>query len=173
MARHALGEAVNITGRWCSADFQLQHRLIRFVTVKHHFKAPQLASLITRVLCTELSLEPDRIVCFSRDSVAVNGAACRLLCDSTFCHTMSMLCMSHTLNNVGGHLEMPELNSFMTVWLEYVGGRHPHIGARDLWRSLVAPQRVPGFSNVRWYAKAEIEFVLAENYHLLAAFMNC
>lgn len=44
--------------------------------------------------------------------------------------------------------------------------------ARDLWRSLIAPQTVPGFSNVRWYAKAEIQFMLAENFEKLPAFLR-
>lgn len=43
---------------------------------------------------------------------------------------------------------------------------------RDLWRDAVAPQRVPGFSNTRWYAKAEIQFVLAENFEKLPGFLR-
>lgn len=94
------GEAINITGRWCNADFGLEHRLLRFVTAKHHFKSPVFASLITRVLCTELSIEPEYVACFSRDSVAVNGATCRLLRDCTFNYAENILCIAHTLNNV-------------------------------------------------------------------------
>lgn len=167
-----MGEAINITGRWCSTDFHLQHRLLRFITAKHHFKAPQFSSLITRVLCTDLSLQPEHVVCFSRDSVAVNGAACKLLCESTFWATENLLCICHTLNNAGGHLDLRTLNAFTTVWLDLVGGCHPHVGARDLWREAVAPQSVPGFSNTRWYSKAEIQFVIAENYGKLAVFMR-
>lgn len=74
--------------------------------------------------------------------------------------------------NVGGQIDLPTLAAFMTPWLELVGGRHPHMGARDLWRDAVAPQRVPGFSNTRWYAKAEIQFVLAENFEKLPGFLR-
>ena len=59
----------------------------------------------------------------------------------------------------------------MTPWLELVGGRNPHRGAQSIWKSTVAPTPVPGFSNTRWYAAAEIQFVIAENYHMLANFM--
>lgn len=167
-----LGEAINITGRWCDADFKIQNRLLRFLTAKHHFKAPQCASMITRVLCTDLRLDPDFITCFSRDSVSVNGATCRLLCSSIFYGAENMLCICHTLNNVGGQLSFDVLASFMTPWLELVGGRHPHNGARELWKQTVAPQRVPGFSNTRWYSKAEIAFVLGENFDRLPGFMQ-
>lgn len=166
------GEAINVTGRWCSANFCINTRLLRFATAKHHLKAPQFASLITRVLCTDLSLDPDYVACFSRDSVALNGAACRLICQSTFNSAENLLCICHTLNNAGGQIELPTLTSFMTPWLDLVGGRHPHIGARDLWRDAVAPQVVPGFSNTRWYAKAEIQFVMAENFQKIPGFLR-
>lgn len=83
-----------------------------------------------------------------------------------------MLCVCHTLNNTGSQLDLQVLAGFMTPWLELVGGRHPHAGARNLWKETVAPQRVPGFSNTRWFAKAEIQFVLAENYGQLPAFLK-
>lgn len=166
-----LGEAINITGRWCTETFHLRHRLLRFLTCKHHLKAAQLASMLTKVLLTELGIEPEQVVSFSRDSVAVNGAACRLLCSATFTCAESILCICHTLNNAGSQVDFPVLASFTTVWLDFVGGRHPHTGARDMWRSTVAPQVVPGFSNTRWFSKAEIQFVLAENFSRLPGFM--
>lgn len=112
------------------------------------------------------------VVCFARDSVSVNGAACKLLCGSTFCNAINMLCICHTLNNTGSQLDLPVLAAFMTPWLDLVGGRHPHAGARELWRETVAPQRVPGFSNTRWFSKAEIQFVLAENFNKLPTFLR-
>eukprot|EP00965_Chrysotila_dentata_P072308 2389745-Pleurochrysis_carterae.AAC.1 len=36
---------------------------------------------------------------------------------------------------------------------------------------MVSPQPVPGFSNLRWYSKAEIVFVIAENFGILGAFL--
>lgn len=167
-----LGEAVNVTGRWCDAEFKLRCRLLRFITAKHHLKAPQVATVITRVLCTDIGLDPTYVVSMSRDSVAVNGAASRLLSESAFNSTENILCMCHTLNNVGAQIIMEPLATFTTAWLELVGGRHPHIGARNLWRQTVAPQAVPGFSNVRWFSKAEIQFVIAENFDQLRPFLT-
>ena len=72
------------------------------------------------------------------------------------------MCCCHTLCHVGKRFELTVLNEFMTPWLDLVGGRNPHAGAKALWRETVAPARVPGYSNVRWYAKAEIIFVIGE-----------
>ena len=49
----------------------------------------------------------------------------------------------------------------MTPWLKLVGGHGVHHGAKALWKETVECA-VPGYSNVRWYAKAEIIFVIGE-----------
>lgn len=166
-----LGEAVNITGKWCDTDFWLRCRLLRFLTAKNHLKAANIATLLTRALCTDLGFDPAFVVSMSRDSAAVNGAASRLLAESPFNATEKILCICHTLNNAGGQISMEPLATFTTAWLELVGGRHPHVGAKALWAQTVAPQRVPGFSNVRWFSKAEIQFVIAENFEKLLPFL--
>ena len=129
--------------------------------------AAHFASVITRTLCTELGVQPEKLVCMSRDSVLVNGAACRLLQQGVFWCAENQLCIAHTLNNVGGRFDFQVLSEFFSPWLELVGGRHPHRGAQALWRTAVAPQKVPGYSATRWYAAAEIQFVLADNFQEL------
>lgn len=107
-------------------------------------------------------IPPPFVVCFSRDSVSLNGAACRVLTASPFTNACDVMCISHTLSNAGKHFEFPTLDKFKTPWLELVGGRDPHAGAKKLWKETVAPQAVPGYSKVRWWAWAEITFVVAE-----------
>ena len=155
-----LGEAVNITGRFCTESFSLEHRLLRFITSRLHMKAKEFASMITRVLCSELNVDSSMVVCLSRDSVLVNGAACRILQEGLFYCAENQMCIAHTLNNVGERINFPVLKEFMTPWLELVGGSHPHKGAQSLWKKAVHPQVVPGYSPVRWYATAEIQFVI-------------
>lgn len=167
-----LGEAINIVGRFCNESFRLRTRLLRFLTTKQHTNHRQLASLISRTLCTEYGLDPDHLVGLSRDSVSTNGAACELLTDNPFIRADSMLCVSHTLNNCGKRLQLEVVEQFITPWLDLVGGRDPHRGAQALWKLTVHPQVVHGFSNVRWHAKAEILFVIAENFGRLQSFMK-
>lgn len=167
-----LGEAINVVGRFCTPDFDKVHmRLLRFLTAKLHLKAGEFAAVITRIVCTELSVPPEMVVCMSRDSVLVNGAACRLLRECNFGCSEVQMCISHTLNNVGSRLHFSVLSEFMTPWLELVGGRNPHRGAQSLWRQAVYPTSVPGYSHVRWHSLAEIQFVLAEHFDKLPAFL--
>lgn len=166
-----LGEAVSITGRFCNERFELVHRLLRLVTTQRHMRAAQLSALVVRVLCTEHGIPPSMVCSISRDSALVNGAACRSLREATFTAAADNLCISHTLNNVGEHLQLDHLKSFMTPWLELVGGSNPHHGAQRLWRETVNGP-VPGYSKVRWHSVGEIAIKIAENFNQLPAFID-
>tara|TARA_B110001450_G_C17657600_1_gene495928 strand:- start:199 stop:2715 length:2517 start_codon:yes stop_codon:yes gene_type:complete len=166
-----LGEAVCLTGRVCSRDFQLATRLLAFVTTEKHMNAPQLASMITGRL-GKLGISPEFVVNTSRDSASTNGAACNLMLANPLINSADTLCISHTLSNAGDHIVLPTLSEFTTPWLDLVGGRDPHQGAKALWTSMVAPQLVPGYSKVRWWSKAEIWFVMGENFNQLQPFVR-
>lgn len=162
-----LGEAVNITARYCSSDVRLQTRLVRFLTAHVHLNnAAVFASIITRALRTELSVCPEQVACFSRDSVLVNGAACQLLMQIPFTCAENQLCITHTHNNVGSRINFDVLREVMTPWLKLVGGSNPHQGAN---KGLVAGccssagPRI-GYSSTWWYSLAEIQFFIAENF---------
>ena len=156
-----LGEAINVVAKWCSSDFKLVKRLLDFHTLEKHVDAPGLCSHINDLLGRKRGVPPMNVIGFSRDSVSTNGAACRRL-KLIYTAAVDMLCICHTLCHVGEHFHLPTLGAFMTPWLELVGGRNPHAGAKMLWKETVAPATVPGYSHVRWYAKAEIIFVIAE-----------
>lgn len=156
-----LGEAINTTARWCNEDFQLVKRLLDFTTLEKHANAERLAAHITNVIMHHHHVPLDHLINIARDSVSVNGAACRRL-KNTFTSAADTMCICHTLCHVGEHFELPTLKEFKTPWLELVGGRDPHRGAQLLWKETVAPATVPGYSKVRWWSWAEILFVIAE-----------
>lgn len=156
-----LGEAINVTGRWCNARFELVKRLLDFTTLAKHVNSVDLAAHLGDVIGRVCGVPVNRVVGLFRDSVSVNGAACRRL-KNVYTSAVDLLCICHTLCHVGEHFAFEVLDSFMTPWLELVGGRNPHAGAKSLWKSRVAPAKVPSYSNVRWYAKAEIIFVIGE-----------
>jgi hypothetical protein len=89
-----------------------------------------------------------------------------------YINSADTLCISHTISNAGERIILPILAEFTTPWLELVGGRDPHAGAKALWKSMVSPQVVPGYSKVRWWSKAEIWFVKAENFSQLRPFVR-
>lgn len=165
-----LGEAVAQTCRWCDGSFSLNTRLLTLKTSKKHMNAKQLAAMLT-VNIQAMGIRTENVVCFPRDSCATNGAALRLLLGNPFIYACDAMCICHMLSGAGERIELPVLAEFTTPWLELVGGRDPHAGARALWRDTVAPTTVPGFSNVRWWSKAEIQMVLAQHCHELKPFI--
>ena len=120
----------------------------------------RLAAHVTGVV-QQRKVLPLFVIGLERDSCATNGAACRRLA-MTYPAAANLLCIAHTLCHVGERFELDVLDEFMTPGLDLVWGRAPHHGAKDLWKETVAPATTPGYSNIRWYAKAEIEFVIAE-----------
>lgn len=119
-----MGEAINVVSRFCTPDFKLHTRLLSFETAQAHLNAAQFATMITRIICTDLAVPPEMLVCISRDSVLVNSATCQMLTAAPFSAAENQLCISHTLNNVGSRISFDLLGEFMTSWLELVGGRN-------------------------------------------------
>lgn len=167
-----LGELIAQTGRWCTSDFQLCTRLLMLKTTQKHTNHAELASLLTINLAHHLCIPAQNVVCLPRDGCSTNGAAMRLMLANPFINAIDSMCFCHILSLCGERINLPVLSSFTTPWLELVGGRDPHHGAKNTWASLVHPAKVPGYSKVRWYSKAEIQFVQAENAHQLAPFMR-
>lgn len=167
-----LGEVIVCVASYCTSSFELKKRLIMCKTTLKHVKGRELAALITQLLCTTLEVEAANVIAISRDSASVNGSACKRLAQNPFFNVQQMLCICHTLNNAGDHVNFDVLSQWMTPWLELVGGRGAHRGAQSLWKETVYPTVVPGFSKTRWYSKAEIQFVLAEHFDKIPDFLD-
>ena len=150
-----------MVNRWCTADFHLKKRLSMFKTVLKQMDHKELARLIGEKLLRELSITVLHHVAFSRDSCKVNGCAVEKL-NNLFDASEDILCLCHTLCHMGERIELPTLDKFMHHWIGLV---YSHAGAKGVWKELIGS--VTGFSNVRWYAKAEIEMEIATNFGLL------
>ena len=66
------------------------------------------------------------------------------------------------------HLELPVLNEFMMSWLTLV----PQPGAAKLRWEAILGKGCSMYSKVRWWSKAEIWFVMAQNFHQLPPFVR-
>ena len=157
-----LGEAINTCARWCDSTFELQRRLIDFTTMEKHLSGKELAIYEQDLINRQRGIPPAFLVNIARDSVSANGVACRALIERPFTNACNMMCVSHTISNSGKRIKLLTIDKFRTPWLELAGGRDPVPGAKAAWIRIVAPAEVPGYSKVRWWAWAEIIFVIAE-----------
>ncbi len=162
-----LGDAVSVTARYCTKDFEICYRLVQFITAEKHLDGASTARLLIQLLLTKLQINIWNLVAVMRDSVAANGVALRgILC--TFSSATDILCLPHTLNHVGEHFELGTLESFLTPFILLVCNP----GAAKLtWKQMIG-EPVMCFSNVRWYSKAEIAMQIATHYHQLGPFLS-
>ena len=161
-----VGEALNVILRWCTADFYVVQRLVAFVTLQKHMNASQMANLLMSLFLTKLQIKIENLVATERDSASVNGAAVRQL-GTTFTNSANILCICHTLSIMGGKIDFPELEQFVSVWVQMV---YSHAGIKTIWSHMVE-EEVVGFSNIRWYCKAEIVMQIARAFGHVGPFL--
>lgn len=162
-----LGECTAVLMRWCSAEFEIEQRVIALRTVKKHMSGDTLGPFLIDVI-GQLGVRSSSIVCLSRDSCATNGKAERNI-KPILSNSESMMCISHTLSHCAEHVDLPTLKAFMTPWLSLV--QH-HSSAKSLWKELLGGSAMKGFSNIRWFSREECCNELAENFSLLPDFVD-
>ena len=161
-----VGEALNVIVRYCTADFYVVQRLVAFITLQKHMNATQMANLLMQLFLTKLQIKIENLVATARDSASVNGAAVRRL-GTTFTNAANILCVCHTLSIMGGKFDFPELEEFTSVWVSMV---YSHAGIKTIWKHMVE-EEVVGFSNIRWYCKAEIIMQIAKAFGHVGPFL--
>ena len=99
------GEAIVVILRFINDQWEIVQRLVRIDIVAKSVTAEQLAQ---DCLFTDLQLRGHQILATMRDGAAINGAAMRIT--QPFMPAMiDVVCLSHTLDNVGNHFYTPVL----------------------------------------------------------------
>ena len=142
-------------------------RLVALTTFAKHLTGKQLATFIVQLILTKFRIPVENVIAFARDSCAVNGVCVRSLC-TTFVTASDMLCICHTLNHLGEHFELGFLWEFLSSWIHLI---YSSAYAKTIWHGLIG-ETVVGYSNVRWYCKAEIAMQLAKNFTLIPKAIN-
>ena len=65
---------------------------------------------------------------------------------------LSVVCFSHTLDNVGNHFKVPDLLSFGSLWIRLF--KHSH-RAKLIWQELTGRTQ-KSYSETRWWSKWEV-----------------
>jgi len=162
-----MGEAVAITGRYLSEHFEIQMRLLAFVTLAKNYDASSLVRLLNPILMQHLQIKSDMVAGFAHDSAACNGLAMQTL-SVLYGSSVDLPCVSHTLTHVGARFQFDELDTFMTPWYTLVCNSTQ---AKSLWKEMIG-ESVNGYSNVRWYCKAEIMMQIARHFDKLPLFLE-
>ena len=106
----------------------------------------ELARELGTCLSTTFQIPADKVVADSRDGAAVNGAALRQLRDLLYPKLLDLVCLSHSLDNVGAWFRTPTLDNF-TQWWVSLFARSP--AARIAWKTRTGTN-VKSNSRTRW-----------------------
>lgn len=160
-----VGEATAMVMRWCNSNFSVVQRLVMLTTTLKHMDAKEMGRLLTEHVMLELKTRSDQVVCMTRDSCSTNGLASRRM-RILLTSAEDILCVCHTLNHVGDHFQLPQLDPFLTSWIGLI---YSSPTAKAIWKQLLGINAsVVGYSAVRWYAKAEIVMQIAQNFPLIS-----
>ena len=110
-------EALAVLVRLINEEFEIAQRLVRLHVLAKSLSANELARDIITILCTGLQIPASSIICAIRDGASVNGTAVRTTKEVMFPSMMDIICVSHTLEYVGRHMETPLLNNFLQKWI--------------------------------------------------------
>ena len=111
------GEALAVLVRFVYEEFEIVQRLVRLHVLAKSLSANELARDIITILCIGLQIPTSTIICASQDGASVNSAAVRTMKEVMFPSMMNIICVCHTVDNVGRHMETPLLNKFLQRWI--------------------------------------------------------
>ena len=111
------GEMLVVLVRFVTMDFQICQRLVRVRILSKSLNSQQLAREIINALSTELQYPSDRVIAVIRDGASVNEAAFKILKDVMYPNVTNIICIAHSLDNIGKHFEKNLLDSFLQSWV--------------------------------------------------------
>eukprot|EP00117_Sycon_ciliatum_P019577 scpid46117/ scgid1592/ len=162
------GEALAILLRYLDHDWIRQQRLVHFHVLAKSLTGVQLAGELVAALSTTLQLKPTTLVAAIRDGAAVNRVAVERVKEIMYGDLLDVICMPHSLDNVGWHFDTPILDEFLQWWVSLFA-RSP--APRLLWKAR-AGVAVKSQSNTRWWSTYEVGAQLMEFFGDVQPFLT-
>lgn len=161
-----LGEAIVIIARYVDDNWKVQQRLVRLEVVATSVTGEHLAQVLHASL-TDFTIHGPRLLGCTRDGASVNTAALERL-RIFFPQMFDIICVSHTLDNVGAHFHTPTLDEFTQWWISLFSHSSK---AKLRWRELTG-QAIRSFSETRWWSRWEVQNQLCVKFGELQPFLD-
>ena len=109
-------EAIVIIVRFLDDDWGIQQRLIKIDICEKAVNAEGLAHVLNERLSVDYGMRGNSLLAAMKDSASVNQAAMERI-KFIFPMVFSVVCFSHTLDNVGNHFHILTLQEFGNLWI--------------------------------------------------------
>ena len=162
------GEALAILFRYLDSEWRPQQRLVRFHVLAKSLNGAQLAGELAAVLSTTFQLKPEKLVAGIRDGAAVNRVAMEHIKTILYPNLLDVICMSHSLDNVGRHFNTPVLDEFLLWWVSLFA-RSP--ASRIKWK-MKTGVAVKSLSKTRWWSTYEVAVQQMEFFGDVSLFLT-
>ena len=161
------GEMLVVLVRFVTMDFQICQRLVRVRILSKSLNSQQLAREIINALSTELQYPSDRVIAVIRDGASVNEAAFKILKDVMYPNVTNIICIAHSLDNIGKHFETDLLDSFLQSWVSLFS-HSP--ASRVAWKNETG-QSIKSYSCTRWWSWWEVLYQLHNLFEHVTPFL--
>lgn len=109
-------EALVIVLRYVDDNWQIKQLVCRLMLVAKSMTGKEVARQLIAALSTELSIQANLVVAFTRDRASVNNVAMRTI-SILYNSMVNIGCLSHTLDHVGKNMNTPILEELTKHWI--------------------------------------------------------
>lgn len=162
------GEALVVILRYVTEDFTIHQRLVSVRVLAKSVTGQQLAREIITALSTQLQYPSDKLVAVTRDGASVNRVAVGYLKDIMYPQVFDIICLCHSLDNVGKRIETDLLNSFLCSWVSLFSHSPT---ARIAWRERTG-EAIKSYSQTRWWSWWEMLHQLHKLFNHVSPFLR-
>ena len=103
-----------IVVRYVTDDFYIEKRLMALRMLQKSLTGEEIARELIATLTIEYNTTPTALLAYMRDRAATNNVALRTL-KVVYPNIVDIGCFPHTIDHVGGEIETPVLDEFLSV----------------------------------------------------------
>ena len=161
------GEAIAVIVRFIDDAWNITQRLIRIDICSKSVNSEGLARVLNETLCVEFGIRGKSLLAAMRDGASVNQAALNRMA-FIFPEMLNVVCFSHTLDNVGNHLDIPNLVEFVDLCIRLFSHSYE---AKLAWQTQTG-RKPKSYSETRWWSKWEVFKQLLEQFGDVEQFLQ-
>jgi len=141
--------------------------LIRIDIFSKSVNSEGQARVLNKTLCVEFGIRGKSLLAAMRDGASVNEAELNWMA-VIFPEMLNIVCFSHTLDNVGNHLDISTVLEFGNLWIRLFSHSHK---AKLAWQTLTG-HKPNSYSETRWWSKWEVFKQLLEQFGDVEQFLQ-
>ena len=111
-----MSEALVIIVQFVNSHWNVQQRLVRLQGLAESLKTNELAQCLIQALAVDFAIQPGCLLAAMKDGASVNQAALQHVRFFSL-QLLDVTCFSHTMDNVGKHIEFRVIANFAQYWV--------------------------------------------------------